>query len=729
MSMDNPSPTSDIDWRRQIEKRLGRVERRGGGVANAVITGGGETNHAPGLPADNVPTTPPQVKPVVTVTGFNDAFTVLAGEGFEPTTLLDYYCDGLLVASTTATLIFATKDGSGDEFVEDHPYVWQVVARNDLGTLESDPVVGLLVPNVDSGVVLGWVSAGFVLAGKIQVGEMTWEAPSADNPGGLKIPLLNGGLIHFPADGSDAIITAVLHARSLISDDFMEIYGDNNKLFGTMTVPNGVTDPQVPLNAVTSWDDTGTYDTTGNFAFGGATPTGFYDNGTEWLYCNSGAVAGDVVAVNKSTGVRTVKCHFTDLRPFGGIAKLGSTWYVLGYDASAGWVVQKLNSSFVQTGARIGAPTFGFGFSGGKPSIASDGTNIYVAQIFNATGTSQYYLDITKCDSSINTISTTDAAVSGTWEDLKSFAIGTFDFGGTVRGVIATATKVYVVTLSTGIRVSSQEWARANNEPLAGVTYDGANFRSLSASTERVYLYLGLLVATTRSIRWTRYSSISGHETGPSPALSFVQPPRSWIRVDTPPPGAIGSADDPDSVRIYIANHLQTALGVGVTTTFYGNPGTGGAAAPSNSFTSAPSPGYESQAADGDGPLTAFPGDGSYRLAGHDKDDDGLVAITVVGTTTGTVLFAYRRKNGYMTIEASFSYSTNAIAVGTTTIAAAGSIPAALIPHASLALGNGCRLSGFSGNWSVLADGSVTVDNQTGAARASVRGIMIYPIL
>jgi hypothetical protein len=653
-AIDNPTPENLQEWMVAISKEVGRLGRRMSSPAYATTSAQGQPERVPSLPPNFVPSAAPEEAPIVTVEGFDDAMTVVAQGNIAPTTILDYYVDDVLVASTTATVLYATRDGNGDLFEEDQGYTWVVVARNDLGSLASDPVVGFLRPDVDSQTVLGWVAAGFILAGTIQVGQMTWSPPTEDDPGGLKIPLLNGGLIHFPADGTDAIITAVLHARSIVSDDNMEIYGDNNKLFGTMTAQNGITAPSIPPTASTFWDHDDAYETTtwtathegetGDFSV--IFPAvGLWDNSTEWLFCETtGTYTGKIWAVDKTTGAKTEKLNLA-VRPTS-IVKVGSTYYISA-KTSAGWFIYKYNTSWVWTGA---LSTY---LTGAKePIVLSNGSDLHFAYMLPSSPNQIRLQRLNESNGDIEAEWVCSTANVGTPADLKGGFLGTADFGAT-RFVLCTTDRIIVLSVSgvTATIQTAHSWNRANGEALGGIAWDGSVFHTLSQASRKIWNYVPLVTATSRSITWSRYNATSGDETEASPALTWTQPPRHWMRVDTPGPGGTGDPDDPDSVRIYVANKRQPDLGVGVDEGVYGIPGTGGAAAPtSNGFGGTTAPGnYKSADYIPGVSGFEFPGSGLWELAGLSEWTNYTPALTDTtsgAAKTGTVNYARYLKFG-----------------------------------------------------------------------------------
>lgn len=625
--MTNDAPPLDLrEWIRHVNKFMERQTRRTASVMEATITGEGIPVRTPVTPPNDTPTGPPLEAPTVQVVGFTDAMTVEVTGHIAPTTVLDYYVNDILVASTTATVLFATKDGNGLPLLPDTDYTWIVVARNDFGVKPSDPVTARLDPGVSSETVLGYVAAGFILSGAIQVGQMTLEAPSETSPGGLRIPLLNGGLIHFPADGSDAVITAVLRARSILVEDYFTLYGDNNKVYGGLTLANGVDAPGAKPRVNWTWvhDDAWVHapaDTSGDLKFVYGVTNGFIDDGTQWLAAQS-FFDGYIWGIDKTTGTRVARLTLPDIQPFGGVTKMGSNYYVLAYvNATAKYQIRKYSSTWVL----LDTFPWEFADTGGKqPQITNDGTSLLIARMCAPSSTSvNDRLVVRKHHATTGSLQQawTIALTDNPRDDLRGAWYGTADLSS-ARLVCATKDRVYSFNLAgaggAGTRVTGEEFNPANFEECNGLHWTGTQFASLSTKTGRVYTYTGLVTATSRSVKSTKYNTAHGWETPASPVATYTQPARWWLFVEADPPGDAGGTNDPDSVRFYINNHLQTSPPPGDETQVYGAVlNTSSANSPStNTFPVLLAPGwFASEADDANGPYTRFDGSGAARAA------------------------------------------------------------------------------------------------------------------
>lgn len=549
-----------------------------------------------------VPLAPPTEILTVQVTGDAAGLTALAsGDPVQPTTSLKWFIDGVLVETTRSQVYRFTEDSVGAALDDNLDYSISVQPTNVVGdgTL-SAAVPGRLNQGVSAETVLGYVVAGFVLAGSIQVGSMTIDPDT-----GITIPLANGGLIQFPADGSDAIITAILRARSLVVENNLRIQGTLNAIEGGLQLANGTSAPTVKPRAGTSWDHAAAY-LAADVPLG--TVRGLYDAGTAWVITESFLGDGKIWSIDKTTGVRSqLGSTLTGLQPFGGITKVGTDWYVLVQPVGTfEWWVRKYNSSWVFQSQWQRATSI----PNNQMALATDGTFLYTTHRSSAGVliVDRYSLTGTGATNIFTSTVAPGSAVTGLY-------VGSADFGAT-RYVITCGNGVYVFN-SSGTRQTSQDWARANGETIFGIAWDATRFHTLGA--DKVWHYSTVVTATSRSITYTWYDNDAAgtgtHETQASPALTYSQAPRQWLRIDTDPPSFAGFPDDPNAVRLYVANQRQADLGTGVTMAVYDVPATGGSAAPtSNGFSGVSAPGsMTSGATDGTGALINLSGAGSGR--------------------------------------------------------------------------------------------------------------------
>lgn len=575
-----------------------------------------------------VATVAPTSSPTITVTGMATGLMVTT-QGIAPSSVLDYLIDGVVVRSgTRSTAEYLTTTGAGLPLATDTDYSVTVVARNAAGSAApSAAVVARLDLGVDPEFVRAVIRAGLVFGGAAQFGNITIDPTT-----GITIPLSNGGVIQFPADGTDAVITAILRARSLVVENNLRILGNLNAVVGGLQLANGTGAPTIKPRAGTTWSDAVTYlQTTTDPNFG--IKRGLYSDTSTWVATTS-LYATQLTFIDKTTG-GFLNSEVPGMTwAYGGVTKVGTNWYVLGRDSSRAdaWYVYILNSSLAKTGEWLVGAYADFARN---PCIASDGTSIFIA--YQPAATSQLR---------VRTYTTAGVAGSfyildNTWNaHVTGLYVGTADFGASrVVAAYSAGVRVYTNTGASGTtqtRQTANTWTPANGEELRGLAWDGTRFHSLGSSG-KVWHYSLVAADTARSITHTWYDDDAAgtgtHETTASPALSYTQKARQWLRVETDPPSFAGFPDDPNAVRIYIANQLQATLATGVTAAVYDIPTTGGLAAPtSNGFSGVSAPGsLTSGASDGAGAILSFLGSADARVGwlrtdptGKGKDNVGL---------------------------------------------------------------------------------------------------------
>lgn len=217
------------------------------------------------LPPPAEPTEPPASSPAVEVHGTADSLVVEVADDYAGTTTLDFHIStepefeptATTLAGSSRSAVFVITDigvaGEGGVITRERlqlgvTYHVRAVAHNVVGPAAPGPVTsGSLDPSVVSEVIAARLVAGFILAGAIQAGNITISPES-----GIVIPLSNGGVITFPADGSPATIDAYVHARALNVEGDLSING-YGEVGGDMMFTAGVTTPSQPPAITWGW--------------------------------------------------------------------------------------------------------------------------------------------------------------------------------------------------------------------------------------------------------------------------------------------------------------------------------------------------------------------------------------------------------------------------------------------------------------------------------------------
>lgn len=208
-------------------------------------------------PGPAEPTEPPESSPAVEVHGTIDALVVEVIEEYAGTTTLDFHvstqpdftptAETLAGSSRSAVFVIVSAPVVGEggavtwaPLALETTYYIRTVARNVVGAAEPGPIApGVLDPSKVSEIVTARLVAGFILTGSIRVGNITINPET-----GITIPLSNGGVISFPADGSAATVDAHVNARSLNVEKDWSING-YGELGGDLKIRAGIPNPPV----------------------------------------------------------------------------------------------------------------------------------------------------------------------------------------------------------------------------------------------------------------------------------------------------------------------------------------------------------------------------------------------------------------------------------------------------------------------------------------------------
>lgn len=651
-------PQNFEDWMRDIEKRVQRQERRLGSASGGVVTGEGLPVRVPPPPGTTpLPTTQPDESPDIVVTGLATGFMVTT-EPIDQFTVLDYYIDGQPVTmGTRSTAEFLSTDGDGIALLVDTDYDVSVIARNNIGSAAPSVVLAArLDPGVTDEVVAAKIRAGGVITGELRVGSITLDP---DN--GLLSPQANGGLVHLPTNGVDpvSLLKVKLSADSADFAGSVSIKGEDNRLEGGMTAANGVTPPLAPPNVSEAWPtpvlledfETDTADKTATIVAGKIhVPTRDYIK----RYDMTTGELEEAVPVDPTGG--SFVCT-------GGAALVDGKYYILGYDYARKrtyvYVVDQTTHLKTDEWSASGLPTTTM-----SKGITANGTSTTTVRIVYWTAISTGVYQIKQQNYTLA------GALSGGSTSITtpySYAIqglyyGAADFGGTRLVIARTTAGGFATNLvyNGTTNVVAENFTLVSDQTCLAWDADEQAFFGI---TEQGYLYRysDVVSATSHTIgySWFDNDATGGtHETmmGPVAALPYTQKARKWMRVSTAPPDDHGGTDDPNSVRIYIDDHLQPDLATGDTTALYGVPSNAGAAPPvAGNFPTALTPGYlRSQNSgwrvNGDG--SGWVGPWAWEADGTDANDSGWVTVTYEhgwvehSSTWGPV--QYRKMGGFV---------------------------------------------------------------------------------
>lgn len=541
--------------------------------------------------------TPPASSPVLSTSGSKDAITLVAHGVVEPTTILDYYIDGVLIESTRSTVVVVRSNAAGNALELETPHTFTVQARNGIlpNPAPSAPVVGTLNPAVDSATILATVRAGFTLTGSLDVGGITVKPPKGNpgdadyDAGGIIIPLTTGGAIRFPADGSPAVIEAILRTADLTVNGGLTVNGLTNYINGKLYLSAGIKNPTGlldidPVAVKTKVRLNGTQNAD-SYARGIAKTA----DGTRWAIILAVPPAPDkkFVIFDAATNNIVFDLHSDGANlSMKGVAAVGNVFYVLGerWNAGAGEYQWRIHSYNKAGGAIDGAwirDQNGVRVTQGGPyidgAIAADttdgGATLWVARM--QANERLRMLRYTTTD--IPSFGTIDPvgnfltpagdvwqwATGGLYVGNADYGAKRFVLGGRAGGVTANQVFDGAGVLQAGARFGSAD---------KGLWWDGVRFVGMDVDSAGAYRsdYRAAPAAQDVFAQYTWYDPVAADgnkESAPAPVSQLTIPPRMWPRYTVPAPPNSGDANNPASaVRVYTDTDATTNLLTTITT-------------------------------------------------------------------------------------------------------------------------------------------------------------------
>lgn len=708
------------------------------------------------LPEAGAPTDPP-VAVVLSATGSDKLITLMVEGVVDPSTVLDYYVDGVLAESTRSSIVNISATPAGAALVAGVEYDFHVIPRNDVGSAAaSNHVTATLDPRVTSEQIIASIRTGFVLAGVLEVGLIRVSSPTGVpgdtdyDPGGIVIPLSSGGEIRFPADGSDAVIDAIVRTRDIAISGGLSINGTSNYLNGKVFLGSGTANPTgnvaIGYRAVRTVRLGGRLASTFNaenmqrglarLGDGSrwATIRNLPDNRNE-LVIRSAATGGTVV------GVVALDSDDVDAYMLS-VTAVGQNFYVLGQrwnptTSRYEWRMHKhdadgnlLGGVFLLdgNGNRIAPVSL---FADGAIAADPDGVRVWVAKTF-ANGRLRFY------PYSVAPLSGTPVAdniiITADLDPYLNFIrgsmyVGNADFGTkhfVIGGMDMSGAYSTYVWDQLGAPMNNYEWG---TDAARGLFWDGTRFVGLFADAQGAYLsdYNTNFDDATVYSRYAWYDNnpLGGNaESVAGDASSAIIPKRMWPSFAVPAPPKSGTGDQQaDSVRIYTGSgsgttKLLTTITSGraetyVSTVLYGaGPDTPKAV---STFTAASATGSLEAASNGfwvDGVSAGSVGVGTFRdsVRAAATVDSGWTTLTLAtGFTSAGQTPGVRVINGIVYFKGTIQRTGGYVASTNYTPIAIGAIPVAMRPvnryQRQCAGSSGATLS----RGIVNADGSIDI--------------------
>lgn len=610
-----------------------------------------------------VPVDAPTASPDIAAVGMPNTI-ILRTETIDATTYLTFSvsADGGttwqdLNNPVRSTVYVAGGMPDGTPFALGTSYMFRVTASNVAGAAApSAAVMSQLdtsnVAIIASQLITDQVVAGFVLAGSISVGgdTFTLTAPGVDpdNPsGGLKIQLSNGGLIWFPADGSDAQVTAHITAQSLTIQNGAEISGSSH-LGGDIALGATILDPTAAPSVAAGYTSVSSLKPTG----GWTQPVGLCRNiaNNGWVMFNDLVLyeLSDAGAVVRHKDFGAGSAPAVDV---GGVTLVGGTYFVLvhiQYTIYAPprvttideWDIIPLDNYFSELAGGC-TTTIDTSLGGNQVAIGADTVNgqIVVGRI-TTTGDLRVHRYTTAVAPTGSDITLQSPA---TPNDLGGVYYGNADIGA-ARWLVQPRTSNVLAFTSAPARSTADEWPRPFGSNMRGLYWDGTYLWCITSGG----VIRRLESPASSGTGYWSYTWVDAdtHATGPSPQTTWVRPNRSKVIV------TCTAAPEAGLTGTHIANQIQVyaaatstgtkypqgaALAVGVTSyTLAGAKATTGTAPGANNWAGVINPGYiHSESTSGGSPLINLTGNGAADIGAFHADTAGNASIGKAATTIG----------------------------------------------------------------------------------------------
>lgn len=426
----------------------------------------------------------------------------------------------------------------------------------------------------------GSISAALGLLGSLAVGDITLRPSKGTagqpgyDPGGLVIPLIGGGTIQLPADGSAALIEAILKTRDLTVDGGLTINGLTNAINGKLLLGAGTPDPTAP---------TGIGSAMFNKADGKLNVTGSnvgYSNWSRGLAKTTNGHFATIMPINAEGRKKLLIFDPTtrnvvgtadsdpELLNFMGVTAVGNLLYVVGWrwNATAGVNQARIhvyNTSGVQQSGRWIEYEDGARFAQGTYygcAIAADpdGTHVWVQRVQSNGRQKFFQYTLAGATPTDWLLADAGAGVGDCTFCSGAFYMGNADFGAgggfkrfVVGGQFAGSFRQMSIDFNTGLEIAGEGFGE---NYVDGLIWDGTKFITLDQDSSGMYMStLSPTKVDTTVYAQHEWASASGKRSKASPSVSGLIPRRKWPMLTVPAPPRTGSgADVADRVNVYL---------------------------------------------------------------------------------------------------------------------------------------------------------------------------------
>lgn len=315
------------------------------------------------------------------------------------------------------------------------------------------------------------------------------------------------------------------------------------------TLQEATSAPQAAPSAVINWDS---ITLTTNFGYG------LHWTGTQWAKAHDSATpavylypsGGGSVASTIDLG------NSNDPRPYGGLTRIGTSWYTLGKKESNGlnYITKYSSTGTLQTQVQVLYETDGnlFGYAA---AIGTDGTNVLTARF--DTPNTRFVIE-TRDPTTLALSSTLNTASNaGFVGPVTGVARGSFDFGSTRNVILSKNSPNYYAFDAAGVYVDAWTVPAVG---LNGFAWDGTRFNGAKyqSGNSKIYKHTTVNWTTESALWWVgatwRDTDATGgtHESDLSPKSSFTMKKRARITMTSATIPDNGGTDDPNAVSFYI---------------------------------------------------------------------------------------------------------------------------------------------------------------------------------
>jgi hypothetical protein len=553
------------------------------------------------------PGTPPPNSPAITAFGLPSSIMVKTDDDtVAQSTFIQYHIsltDGFTPGPTTLVhsgrdqVYVITQLHDGTPLAANTNYYLRTIAYNTAGAAAPSAQVGPV--QLDLSVINSFVTqqlvASVIIAAAIQAGGVAVGNITIDPSTGITIPQPNGGVIKFPADSTEAVVTAQLIATALTMKN-NTIMQDLITMYGQMKVANGIVDPVIAPTVLDDW-------WTRIYPAVSITGTPFSnitdDGSTNWVVLSFSGSSIYRTLVDKTT---MVAAGSSLLISAGGgwnpqsMVRIGTDFYVLEGNGTGVYKIRKWNSSWVDQGQLNWSHTDpAHGGQVNSVTLGTDGTNFYIMHALIGT-VSPFNVFIhtwgwTTASTPVNIFTgtpwDTGSSSIANWSSLCSISRGSFDIAADRiilgRSSATLGSVAFSVSGTTLTRQTTDEFPTAAAIVNSGLWWDGSNFWQHNLTIGTISRYSTNKLADTIFVRYTWADIVATgglHETAASPSTTFTRKKRAGITtIGKPAPQeALSGNDVANRVVMYVGDaandtRLQSSQPAqGVSSIFYEDP-------------------------------------------------------------------------------------------------------------------------------------------------------------